>query len=208
MAVRLSALNAGCPLTPGRFLVLISARSWSNLGTCNSWKNYVSCKIPPHWNSNPRPSGCSIVPQPTALSRALSNNIKFNNQEINTHRYESRSTWGESRDEPFARVRAPDCKSVPGAETQLQKPCGKAIGLKPTETGWTWQKQTAIRKRMWGRVQLIEGTLPRIVTDSECRCLHRACVAEFESSGLLHSFQHFCKYCSCHPQDEYNGQLK
>jgi hypothetical protein len=28
MAVRLSALRAGCPLTPGRFLVLISVRGW------------------------------------------------------------------------------------------------------------------------------------------------------------------------------------
>jgi hypothetical protein len=33
MAVRLSAISAGHPLPPGRFLVLISFRSWVNPGT-------------------------------------------------------------------------------------------------------------------------------------------------------------------------------
>jgi hypothetical protein len=31
MAVRLSALRTGCPLTPGKFLVLISVRGWVDL---------------------------------------------------------------------------------------------------------------------------------------------------------------------------------
>jgi hypothetical protein len=53
MAVKLSALRAGRPLPPGRFLVALSVRMWVDprAMVCQLKKN------PCHCDSNPRPSG-------------------------------------------------------------------------------------------------------------------------------------------------------
>jgi hypothetical protein len=72
MAVRLSALCAGCPLPPGRFLVLSSVRGWADPRTTVQLEGLGRLKIIqwPHRESNPQPAGCSIVPQPTTLLHA------------------------------------------------------------------------------------------------------------------------------------------
>jgi hypothetical protein len=64
MAVRLSALRAGRPLSPGRFLVLISVRGWVRLEGLGQMKNPVKSGIEPASLLI-----CSIVPQPTTLLR-------------------------------------------------------------------------------------------------------------------------------------------
>jgi hypothetical protein len=56
MAVRLSALRADRPLSLGRFLVLISARGWSDPGAIVRLERLGQLKIQwPHRDSNPRP---------------------------------------------------------------------------------------------------------------------------------------------------------
>jgi hypothetical protein len=69
MAMRLSALRAGRPLPPGRFLVLISVRGRFDpraivrLEGLNQLKNSMTSRelnLP----------ACSIVPQPTKIPRA------------------------------------------------------------------------------------------------------------------------------------------
>jgi hypothetical protein len=74
MAVRLSALHAGRPLPPGRFLVLISVRVWvdpraivrlEELGELEKSNDLIGTR------SRDLPA-CSIVPQPTTLPRAPS----------------------------------------------------------------------------------------------------------------------------------------
>jgi hypothetical protein len=74
MAVRMSALCAGCPLTPGRFLVLISHRDWVHPraivrleGLCHLKKS--NALIGNRTHDLP---ACSIVPQPITLPRAPS----------------------------------------------------------------------------------------------------------------------------------------
>jgi hypothetical protein len=72
MAVRLSALSAGRPLPPGRFLVVISVRRWVNpraivrlegLGKLKKSNDVIR-------NGTRDLPACSIVPQPTALLRS------------------------------------------------------------------------------------------------------------------------------------------
>jgi hypothetical protein len=57
MVVRLSALRAGRPLPPGRFLVLIFDRCWDEPRAIVRLDGLGKLKIPPHRNSIPRPSG-------------------------------------------------------------------------------------------------------------------------------------------------------
>jgi hypothetical protein len=56
------------------FFLETDLTSWTYCG----WKNYVNEKF--QWNrseSNPPPSACSTVPQPTAQQRAQLNNISY-----------------------------------------------------------------------------------------------------------------------------------
>jgi hypothetical protein len=55
MAVRLSALRAGCPLSPGRFLVLISIRGWVDPRAIVRLEGLDQLKIPPA-HQNPKNS--------------------------------------------------------------------------------------------------------------------------------------------------------
>jgi hypothetical protein len=71
MAVRLSALRAGRPLPPGRFLVLICVRGWVDsrvimrLKELGQLENKKSSDLIE--NRTRDFSACSIVPQPTTL---------------------------------------------------------------------------------------------------------------------------------------------
>jgi hypothetical protein len=67
MAVRLSALRAGRPLPPGRFLVLISIRGWANPRAIVRLEG-LGQLINPITSSGIEPA-CNIVPQPTTLPR-------------------------------------------------------------------------------------------------------------------------------------------
>jgi hypothetical protein len=79
MAVRLSALRAGRPLPPGRFLVLTCVRGWvdprvivrleglGQLENSNNLNPNRTRDLPP----------CSIVPQPTMLLRAPTSHIFY-----------------------------------------------------------------------------------------------------------------------------------
>jgi hypothetical protein len=72
MAVRLSALRAGRPLPLGSFLILISVRGLvdpSAIVRLEKLSRFENIQLP-HRESNPRPSACSIVPQPTTLLHA------------------------------------------------------------------------------------------------------------------------------------------
>jgi hypothetical protein len=72
MAVRLSAIRAGRPLSPGRFLIFISVRNWvdpqghSAAGRIRSIEK--SSDLIGEWN--PRLLACSVVPQPTTQTGA------------------------------------------------------------------------------------------------------------------------------------------
>jgi hypothetical protein len=71
MAVRLSALRAGRPLPPGRFLVLISVRGWVDTRAIVRLEGYGQLK-----KSNPRPSGLwhsASTNYPTACHTCLIN---------------------------------------------------------------------------------------------------------------------------------------
>jgi hypothetical protein len=63
MAVRLSALRAGWPLSTGRFLVLISARGWVDLQSIEKSIHLTGTRTGDLL-------ACSIVPQSTTLPRA------------------------------------------------------------------------------------------------------------------------------------------
>jgi hypothetical protein len=74
MAIRLPVLNAGRPLPPGRFLVLISVRGWVDPRAIVRLEGIYELKK----NSNDlignRTSdlpACSIVPQPITLPRTM-----------------------------------------------------------------------------------------------------------------------------------------
>jgi hypothetical protein len=72
MAVRLSALRAGRPLPPGRFLVLISVRGWVGPRTIVRPEELGQLRNPMTSSgieARDLPA-CSIVPQPTTLPRA------------------------------------------------------------------------------------------------------------------------------------------
>jgi hypothetical protein len=80
MAVRLSALRAGCPLPPKIFLVLISVRGWvdpSGILWLEGWSQLKkkihligtrSCDLP----------DCNMVPQPTKTAGKLKGFQTFN----------------------------------------------------------------------------------------------------------------------------------
>jgi hypothetical protein len=58
MAVRISALDAGRPLPPGRFLVLVSVKGWVDPRSIVRLEGLGQMKIQwSHRESNPRPSG-------------------------------------------------------------------------------------------------------------------------------------------------------
>jgi hypothetical protein len=73
MAVRLLALRAGRPLSPGRFLVLICGRDWvdarATVRVEGLWIEKKSNDLT--GNRNRDLPTCSIVPQPTTVPRAL-----------------------------------------------------------------------------------------------------------------------------------------
>jgi hypothetical protein len=76
MAVRLSALHVGCPLFPGRFLVLISVRGWvdptvSAAGKFRSTEN--SNDLIGNWTHVLL--ACSTVPQPIMLLKICISHI-------------------------------------------------------------------------------------------------------------------------------------
>jgi hypothetical protein len=71
--MRLSALCAGCPLPPGRFLVLISVRGRVDHSAIVQLEGLGQLKIPMTWGIETRDlPACSIVLQPTSLLRAPS----------------------------------------------------------------------------------------------------------------------------------------
>jgi hypothetical protein len=76
MAVRLSALRAGCPLPPGIFLVLISVKRLSQPQGHSAAEKIRSVeKSNDHMgNRNRDLPACSIEPQLTTLQRAPNNN--------------------------------------------------------------------------------------------------------------------------------------
>jgi hypothetical protein len=65
MAVRLSALRAGSPLPPGRFLVLISVRGWLHNGDGRIRSVEKSSDLIANRTRNL--PACSVVTQPTTL---------------------------------------------------------------------------------------------------------------------------------------------
>jgi hypothetical protein len=67
MAVWLSALRAGRPLPPGRFLVLMSLRCWSTQGHSASGRIRSIEKINIIGTRTRDLPACSIMPQPTTL---------------------------------------------------------------------------------------------------------------------------------------------
>jgi hypothetical protein len=71
MAVRLSALRAGRPLPPGRFLVLISVRGWVDTRDIVRLEGLSQLKKIHLIGTRTRDlPACCIVPQPTTLPRA------------------------------------------------------------------------------------------------------------------------------------------
>jgi hypothetical protein len=66
------SLTAGCPLPPGRFLVLISARGWVDPRTIVWLEGLRKLKKSNDHNGNRTRDlpACSIVPQPPTLPRA------------------------------------------------------------------------------------------------------------------------------------------
>jgi hypothetical protein len=80
MAVRLSALRAGHPLPPGRFLVLISVRGWVDPRVIVRLEPLGQLKKIHLIETRTRDlPACSTVPQPTMLSRAPMNWHSFMN---------------------------------------------------------------------------------------------------------------------------------
>jgi hypothetical protein len=75
MAVRLSALCAGCFLPPRWFQILISVRGWVDPRAIVWLEGLGKLKNPPRRDSNPHILACSTVPQPTTLPRAPTQNI-------------------------------------------------------------------------------------------------------------------------------------
>jgi hypothetical protein len=85
MAVRLSALRAGRPLPPGRFLVLISFSGWVDPRAIVRLEELGQFKI--QWLIGTRYRGlppCSIVPQPTALQRDPRSLVDFTDVAVRT----------------------------------------------------------------------------------------------------------------------------
>jgi hypothetical protein len=73
MAVRLSPLRASSPLPQGRFLVLISVRSWVDPRAILRLQGSGKLKNEMHLIGTRALDlpACSVVPQPTALLHAL-----------------------------------------------------------------------------------------------------------------------------------------
>jgi hypothetical protein len=82
MAIRLSASHAGRPLSPGRFLVLISVRGWVNPRVIMRLEGFGQLKEIHLIGTRTRDlPDCSIGPQPTTLPRAqheMDTNLYFN----------------------------------------------------------------------------------------------------------------------------------
>jgi hypothetical protein len=77
MAVRLSALCAGRPLHPGRFLVLISVRGWVDPRSIVRLEGLGKLKNPVTFGNRTRDlPAWSIVPQPATLPRKIVIQIK------------------------------------------------------------------------------------------------------------------------------------
>jgi hypothetical protein len=103
MAVRLSALCAGRPSPPGRFLVLISVRGWGDPRAIVRLEGLSQLKSQwPHRESNPRPSGLWHSAS-TNYATAYPLFIMYNNNNNNNNntRGWGRLEWEEPKISPI-----------------------------------------------------------------------------------------------------------